>query len=360
MNLIIYILINLLCIFIFNITIIIENNYGKTKNFINILIRKKQNSNVSEKIKYNYNINAFYNKLSNKKEKINIGICLIVKNTRLFIGDWLKYYKTLGVSKIIIGDNNNNDNDNEYEKIEPLIFDYLNENFVQIINLKSENQTGRQDYFYIICYNLLRHYYDWIYFLDDDEFLTLSNKNLSLYSFHNLNIFKNCSCILPFWRFYDDGNILRLNSSIKPFYKYYKPLTKYTDKIIMKNFSHYKSLVKGNLIVDGFYVHFPKFKNEKKNFCCFTNGNIPESYVGYYNYYTFKNAYIKHFYYKGTYDFCFKFYKRGFADINKRQININSYFINNKITLEKIKIFEKCLNISLNKEKLKILSKRYI
>ena len=334
-----------LIILLFCITYLELKNEIFQNNIFKLNIKDKMKN-----IQYN-NLSFYFFEKKNKSifnNKFKISMCLIIKMGNRFINDWLNYYNSLGVSKILIADNN----DFKGEIVESIILKHISSKFVKIINLKGEKDIRRQDFFYNYCYHLFKKEYDWIYNLDDDEFLTLNNSKMTLYNFHNLDIYKNCSCIFPFFKVYDDGDLLYLNKSIKPFYKYYKPIP---PKLYPLRF--YKTLIRGKINHVRLTIHFPVFYN-KKNYCCFTNGDIPKYVTNRYHNITFKNAYIKHFLYKSTYDICTKFFKRGCINSRLKKIRTNiiayNYFKYNKITLEKIRILEKCTNHSFDEERLKI------
>jgi len=70
-----------------------------------------------------------------------IAICAIVKNENLYLRDWVEYHKNLGISKIFIYDNN----DFWGEHPEDVLQDYIEENFVEVTDIRGIEKGLRYD-----------------------------------------------------------------------------------------------------------------------------------------------------------------------------------------------------------------------
>ena len=57
-------------------------------------------------------------------------LCAIGKCENIYAKEFVEHYKNIGVSKIVIYDNN----DNDVERFEDVLYEYVNDGFVEIIN----------------------------------------------------------------------------------------------------------------------------------------------------------------------------------------------------------------------------------
>ena len=139
------------------------------------------------------------NLIINNIKKIKIGLCLIGKQENKYIKEYVDYYLKLGFNKILLYDNN----DVNGEKFDNILKNYIDKNFVEIINYRGLDKPQKMAYFH--CYNANKNNFDWIAFYDADEFLYLVNyKNARLFFSHSK--FKNCSSILLNWKYYGDND----------------------------------------------------------------------------------------------------------------------------------------------------------
>ena len=177
-----FIIFIILILFLYIFKYILNKNFRLTKN-------------LKKKLDYSIEINKIYSELyyaakSGKasKPKFNEGhkdknfliknkkgvcLCTIAKNENLYAREFVEYYHLLGFKKIIIFDNN----EIQGEKINDIIFDYLKNNFVEIIDIRglSSVQIGVYNY----CYKKYNHFFDWLAFFDFDEYLYIKN-NLNI------------------------------------------------------------------------------------------------------------------------------------------------------------------------------------
>ena len=133
---------------------------------------------------------------------MKVWICAIAKMEELYIKEWIDWHNYLGVDHIIIGDNN----DSNYEfPLKPIIQDYIDQGYVEVINLN--DKLGCQNQFYNEVYQKYKNNFDWIGFIDIDEFIELPAYN-NLHHFLSDNKFNNYdSIILPWLNFNDNNNI---------------------------------------------------------------------------------------------------------------------------------------------------------
>jgi len=189
---------------------------------INFKIDNKENKyyiirNNSKSITFNINNN--YNDSS-----LKIALCAIGKNENLYIREWIKWYKNLGINKIYLYDNNEING----ERFEDVISDYIKSGFVENINIRGfiktlttsydKDGTSVQGQAYHDCYYNNYKNYDWMLFFDIDEFLSIDYKYNNIYEF--LNDFNEYDGIKVQWRMYGDNGKLYYEN--KPVNKRFK------------------------------------------------------------------------------------------------------------------------------------------
>jgi len=157
----------------------------------------------------------FKSNLINSHPKI--ALCAIAKNENLYIREWVEYYKNIGISKIFLYDNNELDG----EKFEEVINDYIKNDFVEVIDrrgiIKNVNDgkkgsTTQGDAYYDCYYNNYKKY-NWMFFFDIDEFLSIDYKYSNIFEF--LNDFNEYDGIKIQWRMFgDNGNLFYENKPV--------------------------------------------------------------------------------------------------------------------------------------------------
>ena len=117
------------------------------------------------------------------------------------------------IDKIILYDNN----DTNGERFEDVINNYIQNEFVEVINVRGI--TGKyygkflQDYVYLEAYNKYSNECDWICFFDIDEFLMLDEKYHSIQEFLSDEIFNDCDGIRVCWKNFNDNNLITVNDN---------------------------------------------------------------------------------------------------------------------------------------------------
>lgn len=273
-----------------------------------------------------------------KKKLGGICICIMGKRENLYVKQFVDYYYKLGINKIILFDNNDIEDENFYDELK----DYINKKFVDIIDIRGINSVLYPVYNY--CYHQNKNLYDWITFLDIDEYIYIKNfTNISEYLFNKR--FEKCQTIFFNWIMYNDNDLTEYD---------YRPLIDRFKSPKMKS-NQGKSIVRGGF--DNLIIPTSMLPGININYFCNSNGEriFPPNYLnGKYN--SNPMAYIKHFYTKTAEEFCNKINK-GDAQLHKnhpKYLNriydkIYNFFLFNKITKKKIEILEKCLDINLKK-----------
>ena len=188
--------------------------------------------------------------------------------------------------------------------------------------------------------------YNWLSFFDIDEFLELKPKGIKIQEFLDNERYKNCQNVKFNWLIYTDSD--KLHYENKPIQERF---TKYLDNHVFFN-KHVKSTVRGNLSKN-YWIGAPNPHTSNNEFSsCSSSGkeidrkspfNYPPDY---------KYAILKHYRTKTIEEYINKM-KKGKPDV---KINYNMmveyFFGSNKITDEKIDIFNKEFNIKFNKSML--------
>ena len=102
---------------------------------------------------------------------MKVAICIEVKNENRYLREWLDYHRNLGFDNIILYDNNDTNGENVFD----VIGEEINNGYVIYEDIKDKRN------YQLPCYNecMLKYHndFDWILFLDCDEFLELKECN---------------------------------------------------------------------------------------------------------------------------------------------------------------------------------------
>ena len=121
-----------------------------------------------------------------KYNNLKVCLCLICKEEKLYIKDFIEYYKQLGFNHIFLYDNN----DKNGENIKEVISDFIEKKFITYINFRDFKKKlgGPIMAAYLDCYHKNNLLFDWIAFFDVDEYLTFNPNNLKLIGEYSLMI----------------------------------------------------------------------------------------------------------------------------------------------------------------------------
>lgn len=142
---------------------------------------------------------------------MKICIAAPLKQEELYIKEWLEHLKFIGVDKVILADNNDS---NYIHPIKDIIQDYINADFVTLLNY--QDKIGIQLDFYNYVYKNFSNDFDWIGFIDTDEFIELPlHKNI--HSF--LNNINHESVSLRWYNYGDNENLFYENKPVRDRFK---------------------------------------------------------------------------------------------------------------------------------------------
>jgi len=263
-------------------------------------------------------------------DKLKVCVCTIGKKENNYIVEFIEHYKNYGFDKIFLYDNNEKNN----EKFEDVIYDYINNKFVEIINFRGRIKI--QNIAINDCYLRNNNKYDWIFFNDIDEFIYLKNyKNIKI--FLNKSKFNKCQAIQFNWVMHTDNNLIYYNNK--------SLVDRFPEKgKSLKTAIDVKSMVRGNISMKFTSAHFLS----EKLISCDVFGQTKKKYNHNKKEY-YKKYYIDHYYTKSTEEFIIKIKRGSVAFGKKRYKIIDNYFEINKITKEKIDYIEKETLVNLSR-----------
>ena len=254
-------------------------------------------------------------------------VCAIGRLENKYAREFVEHYLKLGFTTIIIADNNHDDE----EHFEDVLQDYINRGSVKILNYR--NMVGYQMKCYTELYEKFKYDYDWLAFLDFDEFLEIpKHKDIEDY----LKDKSEFDCVMVNWLCFGDNDQIKADYS-KPIQERFKQSLLIDIKVqynFPENF-HIKSILKGGLDNAVFGGNPHCTDNHLK--CCNGSGiqveNRPWQMIDY------RQAYIKHYVTKSLEEWYTNKMKRGSGDRPYEtfiQFYKNRYFMYNKPTQEKI------------------------
>jgi len=246
---------------------------------------------------------------------MQVVVCALAKNEHLYINEWVKHYINLGVDHIYLYDNDNANS--------PYIGNYIDEklsNKITIYNIRGIKKKYLQHDIYNSFYH--RHIFDWVLFVDIDEFLMGID---NVHTFLSQDKFKNFKQIRVLWKLFGDDNIIERDMSIgvKDFFKEQK----HDNKLEYQN----KSFIRGGLNVRITSCHFVKGLKS-----CFPNGKECQSSELEITNYENENVYVNHYMTKTLAEFVKQKLNRGDAVWDNRSIKLDYFWQINDKTEEKI------------------------
>lgn len=272
---------------------------------------------------------------------MKIAVCAVIRMENLYVREWVEYYRDMGFDNVILYDNNADDE----EKLSDIIDDYIKSGFV-IVDDSFKYATNFQVKAYNNCIMKRADDFDWIIFLDLDEFLTFTQKtDVKQY----LDKFEDVDEICFNWMMFDDNDLIYYDSRpvVERFtrpcplgarYQHYT----FSDNCHVKSFLHVSRNPKMRF---GPHPHVAQYTTDivmpdgsKK-----LNGSEPwvaedTSAINY------DVAYIRHYVMKTIDEFINRKLKKGAPDISKSRFkmryNIGVFFKLNEKTPEKEKFIE--------------------
>jgi hypothetical protein len=261
-------------------------------------------------------------------------ICCIAKCENNYLKEWADYHLALGFSHIFIYDNNNVDG----ERIEPLFNGYDD---VSILDCRGEK--AYQNKAYTSFYKQYGHLYDWIAFIDVDEFITFSKES----GLHAIDEFlgrfdSKVEIVHLNWMCFGDNGIVELDDNYSVLDRFKEPLD--YDKKVQYDFpenNHVKSIIRGGIDIGNtmITVHTPK----DRPYVVVDAGGHPCD-NDYFKSYDFSTAFIRHYVTKTICEWLMKIAKGNVvANAFSELYPIDRFFLYNERTTEKEKVIRQYL-----------------
>ena len=196
---------------------------------------------------------------TSKLQSNKVILCAIAKLENNYIGEWVTHYKSLGVDKIVLFDNNSVNGENLLSVKE--VEDGVNDGWIVVKDAKGKRKY--QCDAYSMCYSEYSGDYGWFMFFDVDEFLILE-KHKDVHDFLNQDKFQNFDSILVSWKVYNDNNLLCVSDGN------YSVLTRFTTPSSNNGINKQsKCIIRGGL---GKITFLNPHNPTAKLSCCDANG----------------------------------------------------------------------------------------
>lgn len=299
----------------------------------------------SYEISKKYSVNALCDNiekmfLGENEKELKVLLCCIGRLENRYIREYVEYNKNIGFTNICLYDNNR---DGE-EDFHDVIGDYIDSGYVILKDYRNIT-IPCQFMAYNECYEDYGKEYDWIAFLDIDEFVFLNvNKNIKEYLSNS--IFDNFDMIHLNWLMFGDGD-MAYDNGLPLLARIKTPLdVNLSTGYNIPDTFHVKSIIRGGLesVVFSQTPHTPT--NELR--CCNSFGIGCQSNSPF-TPYDFRNGGILHFTTKTAEEFSEKV-KRGFCDGNPKTQKelVELFFKRNKVTKEKVDIIKEKTGIDVS------------
>lgn len=255
---------------------------------------------------------------------MQVALCAMAKCENLYINEWCDYHLSIGFDHIYIYDNNEPDGEK--------IVDVINDERISVVDYRGKHQASceTQVKAYNDCYKICAGNYDWVMFIDIDEFLTLPDWP-NIKDFLSQACFTDANAIRFHWKCYSDSDKLKyedepvLSRFTEPCNnndvdKYYKQIYRCSiPNLTIKNV-HYSSNISNIKYPDG---------NPAKYITQTTDKMVDHTH-----------GYIRHYVTKSLEEFIDIKWKRRGKGSSKNRLNKTFYFKYNKKTDEKSKYFD--------------------
>ena len=272
-------------------------------------------------------------------------ICCIAKFENWYLEEWADYHLSLGFDHIYLYDNN----DPAGERI----ISSVSEN-ERVTVIDCRGKTAYQNVAYTDFYKRFGKAYDWIAYIDVDEFITFSEESglRSIKDF--LSRFDSQVDIVHLnWMCYGDDDIVDLDEDRSVIRRFKNPLP--FDLQIQYDFpenNHVKSIIRGGMDIGErmITVHTPKDGDFRV-----VDAEGRPCKNDYFKPYDFSTAYIRHYVTKTIYEWLIKISK-GIATSNAASelYSIDRFFLYNDRTSGKDKVihdyllFKEAIGLSVN------------
>ena len=206
------------------------------------------------------------------KRHLNTAVCLMHKDENKFLQEFVDHYFSLGFGNIVIYDNES--------KTKPVFTDKR----IEIVTWKDQ-KTGKQHRAYDHLIRNNKNRFDWVLFVDTDEYLILRKHKHIKDLIHDYK--DQTNCIVFNWLMYGSSHLDRIGK--------HTDLHLHSDPDFIDN-SHVKSLANIRRIRSIHGIHNIQGKEAMNTIGERVDGELSDAI-------THKIAYIKHYFIRGRLDF---------------------------------------------------------
>lgn len=268
-----------------------------------------------------------YRSVIRKNSDIHVALCAMAKMENNYLREWVEYHLNLGFDHIFIYDNNDKDGERCEDCLTPELLQK-----VTIVDYRGRIQgdckiqvTAYQD-----CYDKRLKDYDWVSFLDIDEFMTFTKHN-SVKDYLTAGVFNAFDCIKISWLCYDDND--KLHYEDKPVLeRFTRPCS---DKSVNQ---HYKLFVRTSL--NGLRIPNVHYTSYIKDVCNNYGKRVTWAKSTRFSPVTYEWAYIRHYCTKSLEEFVNIKKKRRSKGSSETRLSERFYWKYNKKTAEKEKLLK--------------------
>lgn len=268
---------------------------------------------------------------------MRVSLCCIARLETLTIKDWVEYHKKKGIYHIYIYDNNDI-GDNSLNEI---LKEYIHDGFVTIMNIfKGKTSCQIFSYNHFLGTHCGKDEYDWIGFIDCDEYLDFTTKELDtpnkLFSYYE----NNCPLahiIYINWEMYGDNHQYFFDGTKTVTERFPLPIANETQKESV----HIKSFIKKDTMAS--FSWNPHMALGQGKFCIMSSDGLivpkPTPWIQPY-YYRFVK--LKHYVTKSLEEYIFRKFNNKCGDNeNEFHYTMDYYWKYNDKTQEALDALEK-------------------
>ena len=269
------------------------------------------------------------------KDKYIYNVCIItkIKKENLYVRQFVEYYIKLGVDKFYFGD----DYPENIENLSDVLDDYIKKGIIDIDYIFKRNISHEE--FFEYSFRSLKFRCKWFMFIDVDEYLEFTNKNMTINDYLNMPVFDKCDVIKIHWLPFDDNGLLYYDN---------RPLFERFNHSVYNNFfgKFHKSIVRGKNydgVVFDKSMHQPNLNTVSEQ--CDALGNFERLKFGYLGIPKYKYGYLRHYSQKTAEEFAVKMIRGNHQGVKfNLEEELNYFFRLNKFTEEKLRVIEHILN----------------
>lgn len=262
---------------------------------------------------------------------MKVVICAILRTENRYLEEWLDYHLSLGFDHIYLCDNAEEDEEKALEIVDGNV-KYID----KVTVFPYYGKKGQQIKAYTECYNERNLDFDWMAFIDLDEFITISEGSKYKDIHEYLSNIK-ADVVLLNWMIYGDNNLINDDGG-KVLYRFKKPMP---FNISAHNVfgahpinSHVKQMLRKGLLLSNVGVHVSPLLDTYK--VVNADGQVIENSAIQKNY-TFDNCFIRHYITKTIEEYVKTKIARGRkGDGASGQYTLDEFFLYNKMTLKNI------------------------